>query len=94
MSTPTDNHRLSVEPRLELVGGEWEEWGSEAFTRVLGPFRLEAMPVHPREYWHWRIKIKGDTYNPGDPAPTREDAIAAAEAALLGEIGKFVRVKQ
>ena len=23
MTAPTDNHRLSVEPRLELVGGEW-----------------------------------------------------------------------
>ena len=82
--------------RLELVGGEWGHadngscsWREIGEWTIWLRFGITAVV--------WNIDKGCETCDreiARGTAPTREDAIAAAEAALLGEIGKFVRVKQ
>lgn len=86
MTTPTDNHRL------ELVGGEWEETVPNFFRRKACGYRAEVWKAVTSGYWIWGV-LEDSEHVDTNTAPTREAAIAAAEAALLEEIGKFVRVR-
>ena len=80
--------------RLELVGGEWEEYMG-VHKRVVGAYSLETWEPNPND-WLWVVaedsKQEYTIYSGNEIS--REAAMAAAEAALLEEIGKFVRVKE
>lgn len=87
------NHRLSAEPRLELVGGEWEQRGSWSYVRWIGPYRQEIVDGGEGGQWSWANRSGILATLSEGTAPTGEAAIKAAEKALLEEVKKFVRIK-
>ena len=89
----TNNHRL------ELVGGEWE-----GGKRNIGNYMDTGLPLFSLQVWRdnelkiygWEVFWDLDASAPllGGKARTKALAQAEAEAALLEEIAKFVRVKE
>lgn len=81
---------------LEIFGEGWKQDEGGTWLRRLGPLEMQVTWCEDMlEWWYWIAPIRQDASLLVEGyKKSAEEAMSAADAVLLEEIGKFVRVKQ